>query len=120
MIAVGQTIQRYARELLAVLVAIMFIVAPMAEAAPVICDNDFAQVAHTETSKGNVALKGDLHSVGDMACCNSVCSLCNVILPASNPVVIHLESGPQRYLDPQQSITGLSSRPALGPPRSIV
>lgn len=120
MIAVSQTIRRCGRELLAVLVAIMFLVAPMAEAAPVICDNDFAQVAHTETSKGDVDRKGDLHSVEHKACCKSACSLCNVILPASNPVVFHLDSGAQRYLDPQQTTTGLSSRPALGPPRSIL
>lgn len=120
MIAVSQTTRRCGRELLAVLVAIMFLVAPMAEAAPVLCDNDCAQVAHTETSNDDVERKGDLHPVGHKACCNSVCSLCNVILPASNPVVFHLEAIAQQYLDPQQSITGLSSRPALGPPRSIL
>ena len=116
----NETIRRSGREFLAVLVAIMFLVAPMAEAAPVICDNDVPQVAHIETSKGNVALQGDLHPTEQKACCKSVCSLCNVILPASNPVVFHPDSGAQRYLDPQQSITGLSSSPALGPPRSIV
>ena len=120
MIAVSQTIRRGGRELLAVLVAIMFLVAPMAEAAPVLCDNDFAQVAHTETSKGDVARPGDLHPFKHKACCKSVCSLCNVILPASNPVVFHLDFGAQRYLDRQRPITGLSSRPALGPPRSSI
>lgn len=118
MIAVSQTIRRWARELLAVLVAIMFLVAPMAEAAPEICDNDLSQAVHVETSMGDVAWQGDRHPVEQKACCNSVCSLCNVILPASNPVVFHLDSGAQRYLDPQQSITGHSSSPALGPPRS--
>jgi hypothetical protein len=120
MIAASQTIRRGGRELLAVLVAIMFLVAPMAEAAPVLCDNDFAQVAHTETSISDVARPGDLDPVEHKVCCKSVCSLCNVILPASSPVVVHLDSGAQRYLDPQQSITGLGSRPTLGPPRSIL
>ncbi|CAN7491628.1 hypothetical protein [Pararhizobium sp. LjRoot238] len=120
MTAANETIRRSGRELLAVLVAIMFLIAPMAEAAPVICDNDFAQVPHTETSKGDVARQGDLHPVDQKACCKSVCNLCNVILPASNPVVFLLDSGAQRYLDSQQSIAGLTSRPALGPPRSLV
>lgn len=120
MFAVSQTIRRYAKELLTLLVAIMFLVAPMAEAAPVRCDNNLPQTAHIETSMGDVAGQGDLHPAEQKACCKSVCSLCNVILPASNPVVFHLDSGAQRYLDPQPSITGLSSSPALGPPRSIV
>lgn len=119
MFAVSQTIRRYAKELLSVLVAIMFFVAPMAEAVPVICDNGSPQVAHIETSKSNVAGQSDLHLAEQKPCCKSVCSLCNVILPASNPVVFHPDSGTQRHLDFQQSITGLSSRPALGPPRTI-
>jgi hypothetical protein len=119
MIAVSQTIRRGGRELLAVLVAIMFLVAPMAEAAPT-CNNDLSQVQHIETSKGDVAGQGDHHPIEQKACCKSVCSLCNVILPASNPVVFHLDFGAQRYLDRQRPITGLSSRPALGPPRSSI
>jgi hypothetical protein len=120
MIAESQTIRRFARELLAVLVAIMFLVAPMAEAAPEICNKDFPQAVHGETPMGDVAGQGDRHPAAQKACCKSLCSLCNVILPASNPVVFHPNSGAQRYLDPPQSITGLSSSPALGPPRSIV
>lgn len=120
MIAVSQTIRRCVRELLAVLVAIMFLVAPMAEVAPEICDNDLPQAVHVETSMGDAAGLGDRHPVEQKACCNSVCSLCNVILPPSNPVAFHVDSGAQRYLDPQQSITGVSSRPVLGPPRSIL
>ncbi|MDW5317640.1 hypothetical protein [Rhizobium sp. PL01] len=119
MFAVSQTIRRYVKELLAVLVAIMFLVAPMAEAAPVICDNGSPQVAHIETSMGDVAGQGDFHPAEQKGCCKNVCSLCNVILPASDPVVFHLDSGAQRYFDPQQSITGLRSSPALGPPRTI-
>ena len=120
MIAVSQTIRRCARELLTVLVAIMFLVAPMAEAAPVICNNDLPQAAQIETSNGSVAGQGDLHPAEQKACCKSVCSLCNVILPASNPVAFHLDFGAQRHLDPQQSMTGLSSSPTLGPPRSLL
>ncbi|CAN7445535.1 hypothetical protein LJR098_004190 [Rhizobium sp. LjRoot98] len=118
MIAVSQAIRRCARELLAVLVAIMFLLAPMAEAAPKICDNDLPQGVHVETSMGDVAGQGDFHPAEQKACCKNVCSLCNGILPASDPVVFHLDSGAQRYFDPQQSITGLRSSPALGPPRS--
>lgn len=44
-----------------VLVAIMFLVAPMAKAAPVICNNDLPQAAQIETSNGSVAGQGDLH-----------------------------------------------------------
>ena len=120
MVALNRTIARHARELLAVLVAIMFLFAPMAEAAPFICDNDLPQVTHFETSVGDVAGQGDLHPAEQRACCKSVCSLCNVILPVSDPGVFHLDSGAQRYLDSQQSSTGLSASPALGPPRSIV
>ncbi|WP_234900258.1 hypothetical protein [Rhizobium skierniewicense] len=116
MIAVSQTIRRYARGLLAVLVAIMFLVAPMAEAASELCDNDLPQALHVETSMGEEARQDDRHHVEQMVCCKSVCSLCNVILPPSNPGVFHLDSVAQRYLDPQQLITGLSYRPVLGPP----
>lgn len=116
MIAVSQTIRRYARKLLAALVAIMVLVAPMAEAAPEICDNDLPQAVHFGISMGDVAGQNDRHHVEQKTCCKSLCSLCNVILPPSNPGVFHLDSVAQRYLDPQQLITGLSYRPVLGPP----
>jgi len=119
MFAVSQTIRRCARELLAVLVAIMFLVAPMAEAAPT-CNNDLSQVQHIETSKGDVAGQGDHHPIEQKACCKSVCSLCNVILPVWNPVVFHLDSAAQRYLDPQPSFIGFTCRPPLTPPRSLI
>ncbi|WP_234616870.1 hypothetical protein [Agrobacterium vitis] len=103
-----------------VLVAIMFLVAPMAEAAPTLCNNDLSQVEHIEASKRDVAGQGDHHPVEQKACCKGVCSLCNVILPVWNPVVLHLDSGSQRYLDPQASFIGSTCRPPFTPPRSLV
>lgn len=120
MIAASQTIRRCARQLLAVLVAIMFLVAPMAEAAPIICNNDLSQVEHIETSKGDVAKRGDHHPCDQKACCKSACNLCNVIIPVGNPVVFHLDSGSQRYLDPQASFIGSTCRPPFTPPRPLV
>lgn len=117
MIAVSQTIRRCGRELLAVLVTIMVLVAPMAEGAPVLCENNSTQTAYIETSQSDFARKHDAHPVDHKGCGKSVCSLCSVLVPT--PVVFHLDSSAQRHLDPQQSLTGLTFQPALGPPRSL-
>ncbi|MCF1469876.1 hypothetical protein FS764_23675 [Agrobacterium vitis] len=95
----------------------MVLVAPMAKAAPEICDNHLPQVVQVETSMGDVAGQGGRHGIEQKACCKTVCSLCNVILPASNPANFRLDSRSQQYLDPQQSVTGFTSSPALDPPR---
>lgn len=116
MTALNRTIGRHARELLAVLVTIMFLVALMAKAAPETCDNHLPQVAHVEACMDDVALRGDRHGIEQTACCKTECSLCNAILPASSPANFRLESGAQRYLDPQRSVSSLSFRPRLGPP----
>ncbi|WP_331375854.1 hypothetical protein [Sinorhizobium chiapasense] len=113
----GQTTWRCARGLLAILVAITFLAAPMAEATPSPCDNYAAQLEHSEASP-DLTHSGDHHPGDHKACCHSACNWCSIVLPAANSVVLSLDANGQRHLDPQSSITGVTSPPALGPPRS--
>ncbi|MBP1886167.1 hypothetical protein J2Z50_004470 [Ensifer mexicanus] len=99
------------------LVAIMFLAAPMAGATASTCDDHVAPLEHTETS-GDITHSGDHRPNDHKACCQSACTWCSIVLPAANSIVLSLDSNGQRYLDPQSSITGVISPPALGPPRT--
>ncbi|THK39181.1 hypothetical protein EHS39_06345 [Ensifer sp. MPMI2T] len=113
----GHTTWRCARGLLAILVAIMFLAAPMAEATASACDDHAVQFEHSETSR-DLNQSGDHRPDDHKACCHTACTWCSIVLPAANPVVLSLDSHGQDYLDPESSITGVTSPPTLGPPRA--
>ncbi|MEI3856257.1 MULTISPECIES: hypothetical protein [unclassified Ensifer] len=118
MIAVSQTARKRTTELLAILVALLFLVVPMAEAAPIKCGPHIAGSEHVVSPPG----KGDLHAEketgGQKACCKRICSLCYALFPAPIFGEVTLKSGGRRDLTPQPPINGIISRPAIGPPRS--
>ncbi|MCA1408976.1 hypothetical protein I6F26_32970 [Ensifer sp. IC3342] len=118
MIAASQTVRKRARELLAILVAIMFLFAPTAEAALVNCEPHTISMEHVVSSQGDTALHVDIEPGDQKACCKSACSLCNALFPAPFSVGIALKSDGHRYFDPQRPIIDINSRPAIGPPRS--
>ncbi|MQW94305.1 hypothetical protein EPK84_04075 (plasmid) [Sinorhizobium fredii] len=119
MIAVSQTVGRCARELLAVLVAIMFLLGPTVAAAAATCDVHVAQIVHSEAQQ-NSDRTGDKGLHPQKVCCVSVCGWCSAVVPAPGLTVLHLASSGHAYPDPEQSIAGLDSPPAVGPPRSVI
>ncbi|WEX78985.1 hypothetical protein PYH37_003956 [Sinorhizobium numidicum] len=117
MIAVSQTIRSRARELLVVLVAIMFLFAPMALATSVQCDSP--SIEHAET-QDNLGHQNDFQPADQVSCCKSVCSVCNAALTGEYLIAFLPHSGDQQHPGPQTSIAGGTSRPLLGPPRTFV
>lgn len=118
MIAASRTVRKHARELLAVMVAILFLFVPMAEAARVECGSHTASSEHVVSSQANTDLHIEIEPGGPKACCKSICNLCYALLPAPVLVEFTLKSGGRRDLNPQPPIDGIISRPAIGPPRS--
>ncbi|MEK1928924.1 MAG: hypothetical protein AAAC47_03875 [Pararhizobium sp.] len=118
MIAASQTTRKHTRELLAILVAFLFLVAPMAEATPVECGPHIASSERIVSLQGKTDLHADTETGHEKACCKRICSLCYALLPAPIFGEVALKSGGCRDLNPQLSINGIISRPAIGPPRS--
>ncbi|WP_141679566.1 hypothetical protein [Ensifer adhaerens] len=118
MIAASHIVRKRARELLAVLVAILFLFVPMTQAAPVDCGTHAVGSQHAVSSQVKTDLHVDSKPHGPKACCMSVCSLCYAVFPTSVIGEINLNSEGRRDPAPQPSINGITSRPAIGPPRS--
>lgn len=118
MIAASQIVRKRATELLAILVAIVFLFAPMAEAAVVKCQPHALNTEHVVSPQSDPAPPVDTEPGDQKACCKSVCSLCNALFPAPIPVGFTVKPNGHRDFGPQQPITGIYSRPAIGPPRS--
>jgi hypothetical protein len=118
MIAASHTVWKRARQLLAVLVASLFLLMPMAEAALVDCETDATGSQPGVSSQ----VHSDLHEAskpdGTKACCMSVCSLCYALFPTPSLIEAILESDVLRDFKPQRPIIGVRLRPAIGPPRS--
>lgn len=117
MIAASHIVQKRATELLATIVAILFLFVPMAEAAPDDCGTHTVGGQHAVYSQIKTDLHVDSKPHGPKACCMSVCSLCYALPPAPMLVEAILNSDGRRDLEPQRPIVGISSRPAIGPPR---
>lgn len=118
MIAASHIVRKHTRELLAILVAFLFLVAPMAEATPVECGPHIASSERIVSLQGKTDLHADTETGHEKACCKRICSLCYALLPAPIFGEVTLKSGGRRDLNPQLSINGIISRPAIGPPRS--
>ncbi|MCY1745286.1 MULTISPECIES: hypothetical protein [Ensifer] len=118
MIAVSQTARRRATELLAILVAFLFLVTPMAEAAPIKCGPHIAGSEHVVSPPGKSDLHAEKETGRPKVCCKRICSLCYALFPAPIFGEVTLKSGGRRDLSPQPPINGIISRPAIGPPRS--
>lgn len=118
MIVASHIVRKRARELLAVLVAILFLFVPMAEAAPIDCGTHTVGSQHAVSSQAKTDLHVDIRAHGSKACCMSVCSLCYALTPAPTLIEAVMRSDGHRDLDPQRPIVGIISRPAIGPPRS--
>lgn len=115
MIAVSETVGGYARELLAVLVAIMSLAAPMAAAA---ATSHVAQIEQPETLQdSDPASDTGLHP--PKVCYVAWCGVCSAAVPASGSVILRLAHSGHPYPEPDQSTAGLDSPPAVGPPRSV-
>jgi len=118
MIAASQIVRNRAKELLAILVAIMFLFAPTAEAALVKCQPHTPSTEHIVSPQSDPAFHVDTETGDQKACCKSACSLCNALFPAPLPVGFTVKPDGYRDFGPQQPIIGINSRPAIGPPRS--
>ncbi|OHV78574.1 hypothetical protein [Ensifer sp. LCM 4579] len=118
MIAASRTVLKRARELLAILAAIMFLFTPMAEAGLVKCEPHIVSSEDSVSPQGDPARHADFEPGDQKACCKSACSLCNALFPAPVLFAIALKPDGHRELDPHRTIAGINSRPAIGPPRS--
>ena len=117
MIAASHIFWKRARALLAVLVAILFLFVPIAEAASVDCGTHAAGGQHAVSSQVKTDLHVDSKPHGPKACCMNVCSLCYALSPAPILGEAIVNSDDRRDLSPQRPIVGIKSRPAIGPPR---
>lgn len=115
MTAASHIVRKRAKDFLAVLVAILFLFAPMAGAAPMDCGTHTVGSQHAVSSQ---FLHADSKPYCPKACCMSVCSLCYALSPAPMLIEAILKSAGRRDLTLQRPIVGISSRPAIGPPRS--
>ncbi|MBD9498908.1 MULTISPECIES: hypothetical protein [unclassified Ensifer] len=118
MIAASQTVRKRTTELLAILVALLFLVVPMAEAAPIECGRHIAGNEHVVSPPGKADLHVEKETGGQKACCKPVCGMCYAMFPAPIWGEVTLKSGERRDLAAQSPISGITSRPAIGPPRS--
>ena len=119
MIAASQTVRKHAKGLLDALVAILFLVEPIAEAAPIACEPHISGSQHVISSQGKADLHGKTETGDQKACCKRICGLCYTLFPAPTFGAVTLNSGGHRGLAPQPPLDGVISRPAIGPPRSI-
>ena len=118
MIAVSQTVRKRTTELLAILVALLFLVVPMAETAPIKCGPHIAGSEHVVSTPVKADLHAEKETGGQKGCCKRICSLCHALFPAPIFGEVTLKSDGRRDLTPQPPINGIISRPAIGPPRS--
>lgn len=118
MIAASQTVRKRTTELLAILVALLFLVVPMAEATPIECGRHIAGNEHVVSPPGKADLHADTDTGSQKACCKRICSLCYALFPAPVFGEVILNGGSRRDLNPQAPIDGIITRPAIGPPRS--
>ncbi|MGO4624197.1 hypothetical protein AB4Z34_20185 [Ensifer sp. 2YAB10] len=118
MIAASQIARKHAAELLAIVVAVLFLLVPMAEAAPFECGQHIAGSEHVVSPQGKTDLHADTETGSQKACCKRICSLCYALFPAPVFDEVILNRGGRRDLNPQAPIYGIISRPAIGPPRS--
>jgi hypothetical protein len=118
MIIAKQTVRRCATGLLAVLVAIMFLSAPMAEAGSARCDTHAGEIEHTASQAQD---RPDDDGIDHQkACCAGLCKGCHIVLPTSVLFELGRDSNARQTFAPPPSISGLFDPPALGPPRSPV
>ncbi|MBV7522693.1 MULTISPECIES: hypothetical protein [unclassified Ensifer] len=118
MIAVSQTVRKRTTELLAILVALLFLAVPKAEATPIECGPHIAGSEHVVSPQVKADLHAEKETDDQKACCKRICSLCHALFPAPIFGEVTLKSGGRRDLTPHPPINGIISRPAIGPPRS--
>jgi len=113
------------RALLAFLVAITLLVAPVASAQAMPCHDLIRQEQATVVESGQLqaAISGDglqdhSHAVGHTLCCSSACASCVVAIAAPCPTVPKRIVLAARYAQRDEIVTGLAFPPNLGPPRT--
>ena len=113
------------RALLAFLVAITLLVAPVAGAWAMPCYDLVRQEQATVVESGELqaairgdGLQGHSHAVGHTLWCSSACASCVVALAAPGPTVPKRIVLAARYAQRDEIVTGLAFPPTLGPPRT--
>ena len=123
--SVGLQTIGWMRALLAFLVAIALLVAPVASAQAMPCHDlvRHEQATVVESGQPQAAisgggLQGHSHAVDHALCCSSACASCVVALAAPGPTVPKRIVLPARYAQRDEIVAGLAFPPTLGPPRT--
>ena len=119
-----QTIGRM-RALLAFLVAIALLIAPVASAQAMPCHdlvrNEQATIAESwrlQAAIGGDRLQGHSLAVDHTLCCSSACASCVVAPAAPGATVPQRVVLAARYEQRDKIVSGLAFPPTLGPPRT--
>ena len=110
--------------LLAILVAISMLFAPLAAARAMPC-HDFdahqavaAVSAQFEAASGHLGHQHASHTIDHKACCSSACGFYAAMIDSASLAVLGLIATSQRHQQNDLAINGLALLPALDPPRS--
>ncbi|MBB5753707.1 MAG: hypothetical protein J0I31_04150 [Rhizobiales bacterium] len=123
--SVGLQTIGWMRALLAFLVAIALLVAPVASAQAMPCHDLVRHEQTTVVESGQLravisgdGLQGHFHAVDHALCCSSVCASCVVALAAPDATVPQRIVLTARYAQRDEIVTGVAFPPTLGPPRT--
>jgi hypothetical protein len=117
---------RVAQALLAILVAISMLFAPLAAAWAMPCHDFDAHQAVAAVSTQFKAASGHLghqhasHAIDHKACCGSACGFCAALIESASLAALDLIATNQRHQQNDSAVSGLALLPALDPPRSQV
>ncbi|MFG1420529.1 hypothetical protein [Roseixanthobacter liquoris] len=122
--SIGSQAVGWMRALLAFLVAVALLVAPVAGARAMPCHepshhHSAAAVGsgHHEAGSAAHAAKGHSRAVDHSLCCSSACASCVVMLAAAGTSIPHRVALAPAYERRDEIGTGLAFPPTLGPPR---
>jgi len=120
-----QAFQRV-KALLAVLVAMALLVAPMAavHARPCLGQTSgelaiSAEGPQPEAASSSDKAQGDIHTINGQACCSNTCGVSAPVADDDSAVDIVLDGAGQRFAWHHQLANGLAIPPTLGPPRTL-
>lgn len=115
----------WVRALLAFLVAVALLVAPVASMQGMPChdlvDHEPSTVAgsgHLEVAHSDNALRGHSQAVDHTLCCSSACASCVVAFATAGATVPQRIALTSHYERRDEIVSGLALPPTLGPPRT--
>lgn len=121
MVDTQQTVQ-WSKALLVILAAIALLVAPLASARAIPCQDHAGHATVKESPQlvtlgGHSGLQHARHAVEHKACCANACGVCAVVIDTADTAGLDPTATSQHYELGDQLSSGLAFPPALDPPR---